>query len=63
MKADSKLIEWLLFECEESIYKIVKESGVPKSTISDLRNKVTSIELMSFKNANLLTKYAKKIKH
>lgn len=63
MLADSKLIEWLLYESGKSVYRIHKDSGVPQTTVHDLKKKVSSIEKMSFKNANLLTEYAQKLKN
>lgn len=62
MKADKQLIEWLLYNSEETIYSIEKNSKVAKSTISDLRSRKSNIERMSFKNASLLSDYASKVK-
>ncbi|WP_208561030.1 hypothetical protein [Marinilactibacillus kalidii] len=63
MLADKKLIEWLLHASGKSVYRIHKESGIPQATIHDLKKKVSSIEKMSFKNADLLTKYAIELKY
>jgi len=62
MKADKQLIEWLLYNSEETIYSIEKNSKVAKSTISDLRSRKSNIERMSFKNASLLSDYANRVK-
>lgn len=57
MYADKKKIEWLLFESGISRKQINEKSGVKLTTITDLRKKRSSIDLMRFDNAASLTAF------
>lgn len=52
-----KNVEKLLFESEESMYKIAKETGIAQTTLSRFKRKESDIENMSLKNANKLNEY------
>ena len=56
MFADSKQIKWLLEN--KTHYFIWKNSGVPQSTISDIKNGKKKLENISFENASKLTELA-----
>ena len=60
MKADSKLIEWLINN--ETQYRISKETGISNSTISGLLKGDRKIENLTLKIASKLTDFAKKLK-
>ena len=62
MYADKKKIEWLLFESGLSRKLIHEKSGVKLTTITDLRNKRSSIDLMRFDNAANLTALVDELK-
>lgn len=62
MYADKKKIEWLLFESGVSRKLIHEKSGVKLTTITDLRKKRSSINLMRFDNAANLTAYVDELK-
>lgn len=61
MYADKKKIEWLLFESGISRKQINEKSGVKLTTITDLRKKRSSIDLMRFDNAAKLTAFVDEI--
>lgn len=63
MKADLKLITWLLNESGVSMYAVSKATGIAQTTLSDLMTGKTSIERMTLGHAITLTEYAEKIKH
>ncbi|MBP2098838.1 hypothetical protein [Enterococcus rivorum] len=58
MRADSTLIEWLLHEHKENAASIARNSGVPATTIKDLKNGISNINNFRFGNAAKLTRYA-----
>lgn len=62
MKANVKLIEWLLFESEISAVDINRGTGLAPMTISDLRNKKSDIMRMRLDNAIKLTDFSKQEK-
>lgn len=62
LKADSGLIQWLLFESGITRYKISKDTGVPDNTLADLATGKTKLERMKFLTAVKLTEYAEQIK-
>ena len=61
LKADESKIKWLIFESGVSMYSVSKNTGIPQSTLSDLKKEKTDIEKMLFKNAAKLTEYAEKL--
>lgn len=62
MKANIKLIEWLLFESDIPATEINRGTGLAPMTISDLRNKKSDVMKMRLDNAIKLTKFAKQQK-
>lgn len=59
MRANKRLIEWLLYESGCSDYRISKETGFHQGNLSRLKNNDKSkIEAMSFKNAIKLSNFA-----
>lgn len=59
MKADKEKIEWLLQNATQ--YRINKETGVPKITLSGIVNGKRKIENLTLKVASKLTDYAEKL--
>lgn len=62
MKENVKLIEWLLFESGVPAIDINRSTGMPPTTISDLRKKKSDIMKMRLDNAIKLTAFAKQQK-
>lgn len=62
MQADKQLIEWLLNDSGQTVSGIAKGSEVAYMTVSDLKNRKSNIDKMSFEIASKLTIYAKTIK-
>jgi len=61
MKADSKLITWLLEQSNVSRYRISEDTGITEMTLSRLVNGVSKMENITFGTAAKLTEYAEKI--
>lgn len=61
-KADSALIDWLIWDSGVSRYRISKETQVSESTLSRITNGDTPLHLVGFGTASRLTEYAKKLK-
>lgn len=61
-KADSELIDWLIWDSGISRYRISKETHVSESTLSRITNGDTPLHLVGFGTASRLTEYAKKLK-
>lgn len=59
MEANSKDIEWLLENATQ--YMIAKETNVPQSKLSRLKNGKIKIENITFKVASDLTTFSKKL--
>lgn len=59
MKANSKDIEWLLDNATQ--YMISKETDVPQSKLSRLKNGKIKIENLTFGVASNLTTFSKKL--
>lgn len=59
--ADSRLINWLLYESGISRYAISRDVDISESTLSRIVNGSTSIEHMRFGYAHKLTAYAKEL--
>lgn len=59
MEANSKDIEWLLENATQ--YMIAKETNVPQSKLSRLKNGKIKIENITFKVAGDLTTFSKKL--
>ncbi|MBZ2406628.1 hypothetical protein [Liquorilactobacillus hordei] len=57
LKADSRLIEWLI-NSDESAYKIAKDLNQGRAKISNLRTGKVAVENILFSQANTLTEYA-----
>lgn len=62
MYADKKLIEWLLFQDNESNVKLAEKLDISEGAVRNLRNKKNpaKIEAMRFNNAAAMTTYAEK---
>lgn len=60
MKANSKDIEWLLENATQ--YMISKETNVPQSKISRLKNGKIKMENLTFEVASILTDFSKNFK-
>jgi len=58
LKADEKLINWLMEDSGLSKYSISKATGIPQMTLSDIATGKTSIDNMTFYTASKLTFYA-----
>ena len=59
MKANSKDIEWLLDNITQ--YQISKETGLPQSKLSELKNGKIKIGNLSLRVASELTAFSKKV--
>lgn len=59
MEANSKDIEWLLENATQ--YMIAKETNVPQSKISRLKNGNIKMKILTFKVASDLTTFSKKL--
>lgn len=59
MEANSKDIEWLLENATQ--YMIAKETNVPQSKISRLKNGNIKMKNLTFKVASDLTTFSKKL--
>jgi hypothetical protein len=59
MEANSKDIEWLLENATQ--YMISKETNVPQSKISRLKNGKIKMENLTFEVASILTDFSKKL--
>ena len=57
MEANSKDIEWFLEHMTQ--YRIVKETGIAKSKISNLKNGKTKLENLTLRVASELTTFSK----
>ena len=57
MEANSKDIEWLLEHVTQ--YRIVKETGIAQSKISNLKNGKTKLENLTLRVASELTTFSK----
>lgn len=60
-EADSRLINWLLYESGESRYSISKMVDISESTLSRIVNGETTLEQIRFGYAHRLTEYAKQL--
>lgn len=58
MKADLKLINWLMNQSGVSKYSISQATGVPQTTLSDIAKGKTEPDKMTFGTASKLTAYA-----
>lgn len=59
MEANSKDIEWILENATQ--YMISKETNVPQSKISRLKNGKIKMENLTFEVASILTDFSKKL--
>ena len=59
MKANNKDIDWLLENATQ--YMISKETNVPHSKISRLKNGKIKMENLTFEVASILTDFSKKL--
>ncbi|MBT0931187.1 hypothetical protein Si073_00152 [Streptococcus infantarius subsp. infantarius] len=59
MKANNKDIDWLLENATQ--YMISKETNVPQSKISRLKNGKIKMENLTFEVASILTDFSKKL--
>lgn len=57
MEANSKDIEWFLEHTTQ--YRIVKETGIAQSKISNLKNGKTKLENLTLRVASELTTFSK----
>lgn len=61
IRADSRLIWWLLRESSVSRYQIARDLDMSEATLSRIVNESTKLESIRFGFAHKLTAYARKI--
>lgn len=62
MKADEKLIKWLIYQSGETMYNVSKKTTVTRSTLSRIKSGSIQISNLSIETGHLLTEYAKQLK-
>ena len=61
LSANGQQIKWLIFDSDQTPYKIAKETGVPDGNLYLVKSGKRSIENLSFSVASKLTEYAIKL--